>query len=227
MFLSLRKESRVSMSRHVDKKNDFSVALGLTDYGNPILYTITCTTIIANMDKVISSPWDAVYILGVILSLAFGFAIPTVKLLIGLGRMKFKLPVGFVFCVNAGIFISGLMLIKSTISTGAFLGIILLSIAILALIYSQSRRFNNVAVLIGAIGYLLIYLALIARSVSNGLIVPVVLYVLAICLYVRLIGIGIKANLKDARVHWVIELSNILCQAFVAAGTLLLFANIP
>jgi len=212
--------------KNVDKKDNFSVALGLTDYINPILYTVTCATIIANIDKVMASPWDILYILGAALSLIFGFMIPTVKLLIGLGKMKFKLPVGFVFCVNTGIFVSGLMLIKSAISTGLILGILLASFVVLGLIYLQSRKFNNVAVLIGAIGYLLIYVSLIAKSTANGLLAPVILYALAICLFVMLIGIGIKANLKDARVHWVIELSNILCQSFVAIGTLILFANI-
>jgi len=84
----------------------------------------------------------------------------------------------------------------------------------------------RLAVLIGGIGYLLIYISLITRSIGSGRVVPVILYALAICLYLMLVGIGIKGNLKDARVHWVIELSNILCQSFVAIGTLVLFANI-
>ena len=43
--------------------------------------------------------------------------------------------------------------------------------------------------------------------------------------YLLLIGIGLKANLKDARVHWILEISNIICQSSVAAGTILLFIN--
>ena len=41
-------------------------------------------------------------------------------------------------------------------------------------------------------------------------------------LFVMLCGIGIKANLKDPKVHWVIEASNVVCQMLVAAATLIL-----
>ena len=36
--------------------------------------------------------------------------------------------------------------------------------------------------------------------------------------------IGIKADLKDPKVHWVIEISNVICQFLVAAATVTLFA---
>ena len=39
-----------------------------------------------------------------------------------------------------------------------------------------------------------------------------------------LCGIGIKANLKNPKVHWVIEISNVICQGLVALGTFLLFS---
>ena len=94
------------------------------------------------------------------------------------------------------------------------------------LIYFKTKKFNNIAVLTGAIGYLLIYISLITKSINNQLIVPVLLYGIAICLYLMLIGIGVKANLKDARIHWIIEISNIICQSSVAVGTILLFTNI-
>ena len=104
-----------------------------------------------------------------------------------------------------------------------FASIILVSIIILALIYLKSKKFNNVAVLTGAIGYLLIYISLITKSINNELFIPVILYGVAICLYLMLIGIGVKANLKDAKIHWIIEISNIICQSAVALGTILLF----
>lgn len=218
----------MNMKKEVDKKNNFSVALGLTDYINPILYTITCLTIIFNINKIMDNPWSILYIIGVILSLIFGFMIPTVKLLVGLGKIKFNLPVKYVFYVNTGIFISGLMLIKNVINinTLVFLGIILLSFFILLLIYLKTKKFNNIAVLIGGIGYLLIYISLITKSINSNIFIPIILYAFAICLYVLLIGIGIKGNLKDARVHWVIEISNIICQSLVAIGTIFLFINI-
>ena len=36
-------------------------------------------------------------------------------------------------------------------------------------------------------------------------------------------GIGIKANLKNPKVHWIIEISNVICQFLVAFGTIILF----
>jgi hypothetical protein len=39
-----------------------------------------------------------------------------------------------------------------------------------------------------------------------------------------LCGIGIKADLKNPKVHWVIEISNVLCQFLVAMSTILLFS---
>lgn len=208
--------------------NNFSVALGLTDYINPIMYLITSITLISNLNKIMVFPYNIFYIMGVIISLIFGFAIPTIKLLVGLGKIKFSLPVNLVFYVNSGIFLSGLMLIKNIldISNYIFIGIIAISVVILLLIYLKTKKFNNVAVLTGAVGYLLIYISLITKSLNNKLIIPVILYGIAICLYLMLIGIGVKANLKDARVHWVIEISNIICQLSVALGTIVLFTNI-
>ncbi|MCF0112240.1 MAG: hypothetical protein HUJ58_10100 [Erysipelotrichaceae bacterium] len=214
--------------KNIDKKDNFSVALGLTDYGNPILYSITSITIITHLSQVMGAPWSWLYILGVIVSLIFGFTIPTVKLLVGLGKIPFSLPVNLVFYVNSGIFLSGLMLIKNVlaIDTTVFLAIIAVSAIFLALVYLKTKKFNNIAVLIGGVGYLLVYISLINKSLSMGNTTPVIFYSVAIALYLLLIGIGVKGNLKDARVHWVIELSNICCQGCVAIGTLILFSVI-
>lgn len=205
--------------------DNFSVALGLTDYVNPIMYLITSLTIFLNINKVMTSPYSIIYTIGACLSLIFGFTIPTLKLLVGLGKMKFKLPVNLVFYVNSGIFISGLMLIKSILDINKyiFIGIIILSILVLLLIYLKTKKFNNIAVLTGGIGYLLIYISLIIRSINIKCYIPLILYGIAICFYLMLIGIGVKANLKDARVHWKLEISNIICQACVAIGTVILF----
>ena len=208
--------------------NNFSVALGLTDYINPIMYLITSITLIINLNKIMSFPYSDLYIIGVIVSLIFGFTIPTIKILVGLGKIKFSLPVNLVFYVNSGIFLSGLMLIKNimNINTLIFISIILISIIILLLIYFKTKKFNNIAVLTGGIGYLLIYIALITNSINNQLIIPIILYGVAIIFYLILIGIGIKANLKDARMHWILEIFNIICQTSVALGTIHMVTNI-
>lgn len=216
------------MANQDEIKGKFSVALGLTDYVNPILYALTCLIIITNRDKILSQPWTVVYIIGAALSIVFGLAIPTVKLLVGLGKMAFKLPVAFVVCVNCGIFLSGAALLACVFSLGPWVPVVILlaAAALLAGVYVMTGKFNHVAVLIGAAGYLMIYISLIAFSLRFNLVTPVLMYSLAILLYLMLIGIGLKGDLKNARVHWVIEISNILCQAMVAFGTLVLMTNI-
>ena len=96
-------------------------------------------------------------------------------------------------------------------------------LALLGAMYYKKRKFNTIAVLIGAVGYLLIYATMITYCLGVGRIPSVVLYAAAICLFVGLVLIGIFANLKDARVHWVIEGCNVCCQCFVAIATILAF----
>ena len=211
-------------------KNDgiigkFSVGLGLFDYINPILYSITSITVLSHMRGVMAAPLFWLYAAGAVLSLVFGFTIPTVKLIVGLGKMQFKMPVNLVSYVNTGILLSGIALSSHVVGvTPKTLAVILLAAAaVIGFLWYKTGKFNTVAVLIGAVGYLMIYVSLIALSRRAGVTVPIVLYALAICLFVFLVLVGILSNLKNARVHWVIEISNVLCQLSVAVGTLLLF----
>jgi len=170
-------------------------------------------------------PFNLILFIGAAISIFFGFIIPTGKVIVGLGIIKFVMPVALVGCVNAGIFLSGLMLLKYVTKLSPIVLIILfiLTLLLLGTLYRKSRKLNTVAVLIGAVGYLMIYFSLISLSIQSGMIVPVILYAIAILLFVMLVGIGIKANLHNPRVHWVIEISNVICQMSVALATILLF----
>ena len=95
-------------------------------------------------------------------------------------------------------------------------------VAVLVLMYKKSRKVNTIAVLTGAVGYLLLYISLITQSIRKPAALPIIMYAIAILLFVMLCGIGIKANLKNPKVHWVIEISNVLCQFLVAAATIIL-----
>ena len=205
----------------------FSVGLGLFDYINPIFYGITTITILIRMRGVMSAPLFRLYMAGGVLSLVFGLTIPTVKLIVGLGKMQFKMPVNLVSFVNTGILLSGIALASHVMGvTPRTLAVILLcAAAVIGLLWKKTGKFNTVAVLIGAVGYLMIYVSLIALSRRAGLTAPIVLYALAICLFVFLCLVGILSNLKNARVHWAIEISNVICQFSVALGTLLLFGR--
>ena len=208
------------------KKNDgFSVPLGLVDYINPILYAITTYIIIINMREVMKTPFYELFIIGAVISLLFGLIIPTGKLIVGLGLIKFRMPVILVFLVNSGIFLSGLILFQTIthLKLALFLEIILFFLLLLFIIYLKSKKTNTIAVLIGAIGYLMIYISLIIKSIISNHYIPIICYIVAISLFIMLCMIGIKANLKDSKVHWIIEISNIICQLSVVIGTILLF----
>ena len=213
-----------------DKGNDneiigkFSVALGLFDYINPIFYSITVITILVKMFGAMSTPIYALFALGAVISLIFGFSIPTVKLIVGLGKMQFKMPVNLVSFVNTGILLSGIALVSHVVGVRLpTLAVILLcAAAVIGFLWYKTGKFNTVAVLIGAVGYLMIYASMITLSIRSGAVLPVVLYAIAICLFVFLCLVGILSNLKNAKVHWVIEISNVICQCSVALATAIL-----
>ena len=207
------------------KFTTFSVPLGLLDYVNPILYTVTMVTIIRNLYSEMESPFNTILLAGAVISIFFGLVIPTGKVIVGLGIIKFRMPVSLVFCVNIGILISGLMLLKymMELNTAVMAMMTAVIVVLLILIYSKNKKINTVAVLTGAAGYLLIYTSLITLSVRTGKTVPVIMYGTAIMLFLMLVGIGIKADLKKPKVHWVIEISNVICQLLVAIATVVLF----
>ena len=209
------------------KFESFSVPLGLLDYGNPVFYTVTMVTILKNMYGVMDRPFNVILLMGAIISIFFGLVIPTGKVIVGLGLIEFRMPVSLVACVNTGILISGLMLLRHVLelSLPVLLIILLLAAAVLYLIYKKSKKFNTIAVMTGAIGYMLLYVSLIILSIEKDTFLPILFYVLAIFFFFMLCGIGIKADLKNPKVHWVIEVSNVMCQFLVAVGTVILFTR--
>ena len=205
----------------------FSVALGLFDYINPIFYGVTVITIMIKMFGVMSIPTYILFAVGAVISLIFGLSIPTVKLIVGLGKMQFKMPVNLVSFVNTGILLSGIALVSHVVGVKPLTLILVLLCAagIIGFLWYKTGKFNTVAVLIGAVGYLMIYASLITLSIRNGVTLPIVLYALAICLFVFLCLVGILSNLKNAKVHWAIEISNVICQFSVALATVVLLCR--
>jgi hypothetical protein len=70
------------------------------------------------------------------------------------------------------------------------------------------------------------YISLITLAIKNNIVLPVILYGIAILLFIMLCAVGIKADLKNPKVHWVIEISNVVCQGLVALATIILFLQI-
>lgn len=133
----------------------FSVALGLFDYINPVFYGITVITVLLKLLLKANLPTFIVFAVGAVVSLIFGLSIPTVKLLVGLGKMQFKMPVNLVSFVNGGILLSGIALCSFVLGAKPLvLGCaLLLSAAVIALFWRLTGKFNTAAVLIGAVGY--------------------------------------------------------------------------
>jgi len=208
-----------------DRLNKFSVPLWLLDYINPIFYAITIYVIISNIYPLLQTPYNYILLIGAIISLFFWFVIPTGKVMVWLGIIKFRMPVSLVFCVNFGILLSWLMLLKyvMSISLTTLFVIVVFILITLILIYLKSKKINTIAVLTWAYWYLLMYISLITLVIKNNVVLPIILYGIAILLFIMLCGIGIKADLKNPKVHWVIELSNVVCQGLVALATTILF----
>lgn len=210
-----------------NKMNSFSVALGLFDFINPIFYAITSITIITNYYNVMDKPVFIFVVIGCVLSMIFGLSIPTLKIIVGLGKVKFKMPVNLVFYVNTGLFITGLALLKYTFKVSPLIMtiIIVASLLVLGMLYYKSKKFNTVAVLIGMIGYVFIYMSLIKTAISVGYVLSIVLYSIAIMLMIFLVLLGCFSDLKLPLVHWTLEITNVTCQGLVALSTVLLFKN--
>jgi len=213
------------MVNTVKKGTTFSVALGLLDYVNPLVYLLINIIIAYNVKDKMSLLAFLIYIIGVTISLVFGFTIPTVKVLVGLKKFEFKLPVNFVTYVNGGIFISGsvLFLCLTKVSILIYLLIVLAMATLLLLIYKKSGKFNTVAVILGCFGYLFIYATNISIGVIQGNTLSIIFYCLAICFMLALAGIGAFANLMKAQIHWVLESTNIACQLCVLIATIILY----
>ena len=136
-----------------EKMNQFSVPLGLLDYGNPILYTITSIVLITHLQNRMTPNWYYLLVIGIIMSLIFGFIIPTGKVLVGLKIIKFRMPVSLVFLVNTGLFLTGITLMKYTLKIPIIVWsiLVLIYLLFLLLIYYKTKKVNTIAVLIGAI----------------------------------------------------------------------------
>ena len=108
-------------------------------------------------------PFNTILLIGAIFSIFFGLVIPTGKVIVGLGLIEFRMPVSLVVCVNTGILVSGLMMLKHVLdlSLPVVAIILILTAGLLYKIYSKGKKFNTVAVMTGAVGYMMLYISVI------------------------------------------------------------------
>ena len=209
----------------------FSILLGLTDFVNPIFYTFFFLTMLKNLRFESDAFLFKLFKIGAIISLIGGYFIPTGKVIVGLGLLDFVMPVPVVHFVNTGFLISGIALFlmckrKSSKDISAIIKVLFAIFYIVAFCLTCIfSRYNTAAVLTGVIGIVLIYVSLILMSRKAGKTISMTLAILSFFLTFFLAGVGIKANLYSVTVHWLIELTNIVCQASLFLSAKLLVDN--
>lgn len=208
-----------------DKLNSFSFGLGLLDYGNPVCFAINMILIGTNLKPQMNTVQGICYLVGVIFAMGFGLAIPTIKCLVGLGKIQFKLPLACVFFVNGGIFVIGatLLSVVKALSFKVELVLLLVLIAILVAIYAKTKKPNNSALFLGSFGYAMIYSALIVLTISAGHVVPIFCFAIALAENITLVTLAITKNLMNPKLHWVIESCHIASQLVLMLGILITF----
>ena len=199
----------------------FSVALGLFDYINPVCYTIFSIIGFKYFRKLMKPHLFCIYFVGCIISLVGGFFIPTIKTLVGLGIIEWKLPVSKVIIANTGFLISGPTLFIGTLKANRKEGsnVRLLSIGSMSLAF-----YNKLIVGFGAIGMIMIYVTCAKLAIERKRYGAVA----AIC--VSLAGTLFESvysnagvNLNSAAVHWVIEIGAAITHLMLVVSAYLLF----
>lgn len=201
--------------------NEFSVALGMFDYINPICYTIFSIIGFKYFRKIMKKGFFYVYLVGCIISLIGGFFIPTIKTLVGLGIIEWGLPVSKVIIANTGFLISGPTLFIGTLKCNRKenTDVTLLSAGGLSLAF-----LNKFIVGFGALGMIMIYVTCAKLAIERKR------YYAAITLVISLAGTLFEsfysnsgADLNSAAVHWVIEIGAVITHLMLVVSAYLLF----
>ena len=207
----------------------FSVLLGLTDYVNPIFYTLFFLTMLKNLKDISDPGMFKIFKFGAIVSLVGGYIIPTGKVIVGLGLLDFVMPVPVVHFVNTGFLISGVTLFL-IVRNKTFKELPILEDVLLIALYVAAfaaicvfSKYNTAAVLTGVVGIVLIYISIIMMSTKKKRWVSTALAVLSFALTLFLAVVGVNSDLYSAAVHWLIELTNIVCQCSLFMSAKLLF----
>ncbi len=199
--------------------NEFNLALGLLDYLVPIIYFAFGIVAFKFIKRRVKPGFYVLYLIFTILSCIAGLTMPTVKVLIGLKLMPEAVPADKilllgVFIVNASILCSGTVLLLSTYRLALNWTLFSFSpIFFLPLLAKTSSNINMIAVMLGLIGYILIFISIIRFCKKYSINTPLIFVGLSCLLLVFLASVGIFADVYQAYVHWIIEITNILAQS--------------
>ncbi len=212
--------------------NEFSLWLGLLDYGNPIAFTLLFTFLLKTIKSKLSKEDAVVLTFGAVMSLFGGFFIPTGKCIVGLKFHDWIMPSEIVCMVNVGFFIAGTTLIKSlkdrkweTKNYVLYFLLVVMTIYLPFLIALINPAFKKVIVanIVGLVGMVCIYIFISVESLRKKKVVPMILVIVSFLLSTVLSGIGSKMNLDNALVHWLIEALAVTCHFCVYISARLVY----
>ena len=205
------------------QKKGFNVALGLVDYVNPLTYSINTFLILSGARHLMNPVQFWGYLIGIIISLIIGIVIPTGKLLVGMGKIEFRLPYALFFIVNLGIMLTGVSLFAAVAGTKALIIALVIILVIIFGLWAMTKKFNSAIMFTGTLGYTLIYISLILLALRAGKILPMIMFILCWCIMMGIIVMSMKVDLTTPRWHWPIEGGNIGTQIILMIGLIVLF----
>ncbi|MCR5755992.1 MAG: hypothetical protein K6G30_14425 [Acetatifactor sp.] len=194
--------------------NDFSLALGIVDYFNPILMTIFFFYTVRKVKKEIATKFFIPYICGYVLVLCAGFMIPTYKCVVGLTDLEFELPVKFVTVTNIGFMIAGFSI---------FLGTLKVNQNKVLSVISPVSLFNSFIVIFGAAGLILIYVSYIKLALRKQRKIAIVFFAYSLLVTLGLAFVGAALDETLALIHWIEEIVNISGMLALCIGGYMLF----
>lgn len=197
----------------------FSVELAIFDFLVPILFSCSFIILKNNLKSKMEKTHYRLFIAGMSLAIIMGFIIPTYKLIVGLGFMKFTPPGYLVVITGIGLFTAGTSLSANVLKEkdlGRWCGAgLLLPIAYL----------NMIWIVLGMIGEILIYISLIKIAKENNLKKPIIFLAISLCFMVLMGMCGSVENINSALTHWALEIMNVSTQVFLLLGVVSLFSK--
>lgn len=194
--------------------NDFSLALGIADYFNPILMSVFFFYTVGKVKKEIGRQYWIPYVCGYVLVLCAGFMIPTYKCIVGLTDIEFELPVRLVLFTNIGFIIAG---------ASIFLGILKRNRNKVLSVFAPVSVFNSLVVIFGALGLILVYVFYIKLAFAKKRKSAVVCYCYSLAVTLCLAFVGAALDETQALIHWIEEIVNISGMIMLCIGGYLTF----
>ena len=187
----------------------FSVELAIVDFFVPILFLCSFLILKKNLKSKMEKKLYTLFVIGMSMSLIMGFIIPTYKLIVGLGFLKFTPPGHLIVMTGIGLLTAGSSLFinvfkEEDLSKWCGTGL-MIPVAYL----------NMLWIILGVIGEALLYISLIKIAKENNLKKPIIFLAISFCFVILMGMCGSIENVNSALTHWILEIVNICTQFFL------------